>query len=296
MICLEKGFGLVRIQSQVGCIEVRAPVVDGDGNIEQKSRAARKVKVKYAAHAFLRGAVPDDHGVVAEKVAMAGGYGKRLEVGIGEDGKLMRDLFREHLPHIGGKVGKHDRRRCLPPLRTSQVFLKEREAFCCQMHAGEYFTHAGTFLRGDVFDAAPFQTVGDGKGLTLDVRKEAPVFRAHRSGHRAALSAQVRAQFQIEGKLLFGEPFKDGEHPTTLSRVQKIVGVLNAACNRLKRQKLPDVEVGEPGAHVLRRQCRKDGHDPNYQLNSMNFGVSSVERGSAPGRLSTGRSLRFFIV
>ena len=108
--------------------------------------------------------------------------------------------------------------------------------------------------------------------------------------------SQVRAQFQIEGKLLFGEPFKDGEHPTTLSRVQKIVGVLNAACNRLKRQKLPDVEVGEPGAHVLRRQCRKDGHDPNYQLNSMNFGVSSVERGSAPGRLSTGRSLRFFIV
>ena len=103
-------------------------------------------------------------------------------------------------------------------------------------------------------------------------------------------------KLQIKGQLIFGQTLKHGEHPTARRRVEKVVGVFDAACDRLKRDELPDVEVGQRGTDVLGRQSCKNRHRLDYQLNSMNLGVSKVERGSAPGRLSTGRSLRFFIV
>lgn len=75
------------------------------------------------------------------------------------------------------------------------------------------------------------------------------------------MAPQVRAQFQIERKLTFTETFKNGQHPTAFGRIQKIIGVFNAACNRFQRQKLPDVEIRELFAYLQRCQSRKDGHE-----------------------------------
>ena len=234
--------------------QVNAPVVDGDGHVEEPLVDTGKVKVEEAAKAF-RLAVSGrlEQHVVAEEVAMARAFGQRSVVGAGKETLLVREFVFEQR----ARVAVHERydvgHDFVPPRQAAQIWLMARIVTPGQMHAREHVADDAAFRHRGRQVRAARQTRHDGRRLAVERAQDLAVAPRNRRRHADVVLRQMLHQIQVERQLLERQPFKQGDDVLVrlpiLFRGQEEIGVFDPG---------GDAAKCAHGAHIVLIQPESD--------------------------------------
>ncbi len=259
----EEGIGPCRVVR--AAVQVDAPVVQADADVEQKGVAAGEVEIKEAGE-FGRAALAVEHHVVAEQIGMdgaarqgapAGGCRHMVLVGqLGQDQAVLRFV----------QVRQHHRHGVVPPGQPAQVGLAAREVASGQVHARQRLPD-GSAMRGCGRQlAAAAQPVHHGGGLVLQAQQDFASWSGvagHgglRLRHRDAVLRQVFHQVQVKRQLLEAQALEQGQHIAALLGVHKIIGVFDAAGAGSDALQLPQSERMQKRSGLVKRDFGIDGH------------------------------------
>ena len=234
----------------------RAPVVDGDGDVEQQGVETGEVEVDDAAdaHAAVGFGVPQH--VVAEQVGVDRSAGQRGEL----DRGLAGDLGVEQGLLVGGQEGTHDLGRGRAPGGAARVVLATAVGLAGQVQAGEHGADLLAVGQAGGHLGAAGQAHHEGGRAILQGAEVFVVAVGDRAGDRQAVAREVRHQVQVVGQLGARHAFEQRQHIAAERGGDEEVAVLHAGRDALELDQAADGVVLEPvGEHGF-GDGGEDGH------------------------------------
>ncbi len=246
-----------------------APVVDGDGQIEQQHIVASVVEVD-----DTRDAIALEQHVVAEQIAVDD-PARQVEI---TQARLVIQLLRQQ-PLAGWiQMRQQHLRHALPPLGSAAVGSLAGVALPGQVQTGQHFAHRGALVGIRLQGAASRQALHQRGGLALEHQQDLAVAIRHRRRAGDAVGIQVIHQVETEWQLADMQGFEQRQHPAPTAGIDKVVGVFDAGADALEMLQI---------AHGI-------GIEEGDQLAAFNLGENRHETpksGRGSGKLSARRSI-----